>query len=400
MNLGHLNIAKPELERFSTSLDIQTRLYLQYSKLIEDSEIGKQLLADLESDERVKAMEGTMISKGSSASRFEPKVLAMWFLWAANEFGQEHAALKLNEYLDSHHIDVTNTLWVLGVNVDEPIQLTDSLSIVPLSQMPDSREKEEFSRIDTGMSGVQHPKPQAALTCVVRATKLLTPEPQEAAFGTREFEESCRLLYDVALYLNTIETMSCIPYLMTSYPLNDMPIGPFGGSGGGAPIHDIVGRKVTKFTLNKVERLNAVVSSISSCSSTEKARFDRVLSRLCQAKRRDRIEDKILDLGIALEMILLEDNKNNDQLSLSFRLRGAWFISDDAKDRRAVYSALRSIYEHRSQVAHSGVLCGNHPEKIQKVRESYGEYESIAERIIAKRILEGKPDWTRLILQS
>jgi hypothetical protein len=75
-----------------------------------------------------------------------------------------------------------------------------------------------------------------------------------------------------------------------------------------------------------------------------------VLSRPSQAKQRDQIEDKILDLGISLEMALLEDNKNNDQLSLSFGLRGSWLIAADYEERQLIYRQLREMYDFRSQV--------------------------------------------------
>ena len=124
----------------------------------------------------------------------------------------------------------------------------------------------------------------------------------------------------------------------------------------------------------------------------------RILSRLSQAKRRSQIEDKILDLGICLEMALLGDNKNLDQLSLSFRLRGSWLIGLDKNDRKKVYTLLKEIYNYRSQVAHSGILTKNRPEKINAIREKFNEYSIIAERIIYLLITNGRPNWANLIL--
>ena len=40
MKTGHLNIPEPEIDRVSFVHDIQTRLYLQHSKLIENESIG------------------------------------------------------------------------------------------------------------------------------------------------------------------------------------------------------------------------------------------------------------------------------------------------------------------------------------------------------------------------
>jgi hypothetical protein len=130
----------------------------------------------------------------------------------------------------------------------------------------------------------------------------------------------------------------------------------------------------------------------------EKRRMERILNRLSQAKRRSQIEDKILDLGIALEMLLLQDNSNREQLSLSFRLRGSWLMGQSSEDRLEKYQQLRDIYNYRSDVAHGGVLHGGKEVEIESVRQSFPEYQRLAENICRKIIMDGKPDWTRLIL--
>ncbi len=399
MKLGHLNIPKPELEKFSFTHNIQTRLYLQYSGFIENTDIGKQVLSALESDPRVMSLDGHMISKGSNASRFEPKVLAMWFLWAINEFGQEVAEEHINTFLDSNDIPIINTLWVLGIDVGESIQLTNGICITPISEMPDSREKEHYLKHSFDSTGHQQPKPKAAITYLTKITKSYKDDDPSFTFEKdKDFWDSSKLLYDVALALNAIENTSCIPYFSTAYTLPQMPIGQFGGSGGGAPVHDVIGHKITKITIEQTDEINTVLSSLLAMSDKEKARYSRVLSRLSQAKRREQIEDKILDLGIALEMALLDDNKNNQQLSLTFRLRGSWLISTDENERLSIYRELRDIYNFRSQVAHNGVLCGNDAEKINAVRESFPNFALIAERIIKKLICEERPDWSKLLL--
>lgn len=400
MKLGHLNLPKPEIERFSFVHDIQTRLYLQYSSLIESTEIGKQVLSALEADPRVRGLDGKMISKGSSASGFEPRVLAMWFLWAVNEFGREIAEKNLDTFLNSHEIPIINALWVLGIETDESIQLENGLVITPISEMPDSREKENYLRINIDASGHQQPKPKAAITFKTKITKSYKSDEDLSVTLSRDkgFWEASKLLYDASLAINVIESISCVPYFSTAYTLPQMPIGLFGGSGGGIPQYDVIGRSVSKITPEKKDEINAVISSFLALRDKEKVRFSRVLSRLSQSKRRDQIEDKILDLGIALEMALLDDNKNHQQLSLAFRLRGSWLIASDDNERLSIYQQLKDIYNYRSQVAHSGVLCGNDPAKINVVRESYANHSMVAERIIRKLICEGRPDWQKLLL--
>lgn len=96
--------------------------------------------------------------------------------------------------------------------------------------------------------------------------------------------------------------------------------------------------------------------------------------------------------------MLLEDNKNNDQLSLSFRLRGSWLISNNEAERLENYTMLRDIYNYRSQVAHAGLLGKGDFQKIGAVRENFSKYQEVAEKIGMRLLVDGKPDWDKLVL--
>lgn len=399
MKIGHLNLPKPELDQFSFAHDIQTKLYLQYSRLIENEIIGSELLKAFESDQRVNALIGKMLSRGSSASTFDIKTLAMWFLWATNEYGQEDAEKYLNTFLDSETIPVINTLWVLGITTDKTIKLENGFQIVSISEMPDSREKEQYLKHDFQISPLISPKPKAAIIHIDHVAKVRDNTTSSWDID-KGYWNSSRKLHEIALVLNALDNISCIPYFSTTYSLPNMPIGLFGGSGGGSPIHDIFGHKISVLSEDVVENINPLITSFDKLSENNKSRLGRILSRLSQAKRRNQIEDKILDLGIALEMSLLEDNRNNDQLSLTFRLRGSWLLGKDKEERKAIFQQLRELYIYRSQVAHSGILCGNDPEKIQSIINKFNEYSLLAERIIHYLIQFGSPDWTALILDA
>lgn len=399
MEIGHLNIPKPELDKVLFVYDIQTRLHIQYSKLIENNDIGTQVLEMLGSDPRVQALDGKMIYSGSSAVRFELKTLAMWFLWAVNEFGKDTAEEKLNTFLEVEKVPVVNTLWVLGIELNRTLELDNDYRIVPIEEMPDSREKEQYLRHD--ISTLMHtlPKPKAAITCMCHVNKSrCSDDPMQEIEEDKDFWDSSRYLCDIALLLNALNGVSCVPYFSTSYTLPNMPIGMFGGSGGGGSVYDVFGYGSSCLSEDEKGNINSLLIAYGKLPTNDKVRMGRVLSRLSQAKRRNQIEDKILDLGIAMEMVLLEDNKNNDQLSLSFRLRGSKLIGREKEERKNIYRQLKDIYNYRSQVAHSGILCGNDPEKKKVVREQFQEYSLLAERIIRQLIFNGSPDWTGLIL--
>lgn len=400
MQHGKLQFPKLNIEPFSFVHDFQTRLFLQYINIVEKTDVGNKVVEMLSNDSRVKILEGKMISRGSGAHAFEVKTLAMWFLWCANEFGLENAEKYLNSFLDDDVIPVMNTLWVIGIEIDQPIQLSGGYEILPIADLPDSRDKEQFlqSRFDNFVQ--PRPIPVSAIVRACRVKKALSDDDFVSDKKDVEFWQSNRRLHEIALLLNTLDGISCLPYYSTSYSYPTTPFGPFGGSGGGSPIYDVLGHKIIKLTSSDQIAIDELIKSYDKLSEPEKKRFQRLLDRLSQAKRRTQIEDKILDLGITLEMLLLEDNSNNDQLSLSFRLRGSWLLGETKEERLKIYEQLKAIYIYRSQVAHSGVLGKGDARKINVVREAFPEYQSLAERICRAILKNGKPDWTKIILNA
>src|SRR4028118_768568 len=162
MKLGELNLPEIELERFIFIHNYQTKLFVQYAEIIENTEIGTRIVEILSDDPRVQELSGNLISHGSGAQLFEIKTLGMWFLWFANKFGLGKAEEALNAFLDNQTIQVINCLWVLGVKIDQEVELCDSVKLVPIEQMIDSRDKEKF--LQHGLDTYNHsPSPEAAL---------------------------------------------------------------------------------------------------------------------------------------------------------------------------------------------------------------------------------------------
>ena len=399
INLGKLKIPKIKIDQSIPIPDtnMQIRLFLQYSNLVEKTKIGCEVVKQLKQDGRVKALEGKMISHGSGSQIFEINRLAMWFLWCANENGIEKANTYLDSFLDSKEIEVTNVLWVTGFEVEEPIALKNGYIIQPINKMPDSGEKEYFiqNKIEYAFQTAITPKCAITKSCTIN--KLRGNNPPSLPKNNEEFWDISSHLYNIALLLNAIDGVSSLPYYSTSYADPTTPFGLFSSLGGGSIVYDVVDRSDSKLTVKSKDAINELVDAYNKHNDPEKNRIKIILSRLSQAKRRIQIEDKILDLGIALEMLLLHDNPNNEQLTLTFRLRGSWLLGKTAEQRTEIYGDLNKIYNYRSQVAHSGVLCGG---DVRKVRNSFSKYQSIAENVCQAIIKNGKPEWKKLILNT
>jgi len=381
--------------------DIGTRLYLRYSSLIKNDAESKKVLEDLKRDPRVGALEGKVISLGGSATQFNVEVLAMWYVWAISEYGYERATKNLNSFLDEDKRSVMLVLWILGVHVEQKLLLDDGFAVMPIKNMPDSVHKEEFlmSKMNMTSRGFR-PVPDAAIVCNCEVMK---SEKSNEGIGRQkqlnaDYVRRNKKMYLFAFLFNVIDGLSCLPYFMTTYSIPDMPLGLFHPSSGSYPYVDVLGDRINAVGLDKVSEINFLLNLVDEINDQEYGRYLRVLDRFAKAKRGRRIEDKVLDLGIALEMLLLDDNMNNEQLSLQFRLRGSWLIGHDAEDRLNVYESLKEIYKFRSQVAHGGVLCKNSYKKINQVREAFLSYESVAGRIMKEAIIRKKIEWDKLLL--
>lgn len=395
MNIGYLNFDKPELDKFTYNMDIQTKLFLQYSELVENHELGKKLLLQLESDPRAVALNGHMISAGNGAVRFDSKLLTMWQLWARNEYGEEVTERNLNKFLDSESVPIINTLWIQGIEVDRTINLDCGVSIVPINEFQDCREKEQYLRHDLNINLHRTLKPKVAIT-IKSSVKKVWDNINLENFDciNKEFSDSSALLYDITLLLNVLEGITCTPYFATSYVLPEMPLGMFTGSSGSAPIYDVPNNQLSKVDYSKSKELNELLKSFKKLCPDKKKLISRIIDRLSQAKRRDKIEDKILDLGIALEMALLDDN-DKEQLSLSFRLRGSWLVAENFEQRKIIYQKLKDIYKYRCQAAHQGSISAKESEKVINC---FSDYTNLTEKIICERIYKSDFDWLDLTL--
>ena len=105
-------------------------------------------------------------------------------------------------------------------------------------------------------------------------------------------------------------------------------------------------------------------------NSSEKNVMRISLDRLCKVLRGGTLVDKAIDLGIALEVLLLHKKpKDNIQGELAYRssIRGATFLGGNKSERMETFKNLNNAYKLRSKAVHSGDLpIKNKNESTQK----------------------------------
>lgn len=376
-------------------------LKLVLSKAASNSAIGQEITNQLGSDPRVAALDGRLVGTGTNRHLFALGDLVAWYLWRANEIGIEAAAADLDRYLNDENIETLQALWVYGVEVPNTVSVIPGVSLIPAREMPISIEREQFINSRFAFPPPPIQMPVAALTCRVRIPKASSDQPTKRLDALWQAQRELR---ELSLVLNCFGRTKCLGAFSSSYCPPDVPLGFLGGSGGGSPLYDVIPAAPEGFVPREDGLEARVFSAFKQLPEKPKTRLSNALRRMAQAKSRLNYSEFALDLGIALEMVLLGGTHKRGvpaQLSVQFKLRGSWLAGSNGKDRKAIYSTLGKIYTTRSEVAHSGTS-----HTFDKMKDAdrvalADSYLSVAERIFVRLIEGGFPeDWDDLLLRA
>ena len=124
------------------------------------------------------------------------------------------------------------------------------------------------------------------------------------------------------------------------------------------------------------------------------------LDRLETARKRSSTIEKVIDLGIALELLLMHNDNSKTEITHKLATRGAWLLGEGAADRKIVFQDIKKCYDLRSKAVHAGKL-----PKIKNLQE-YGIQEMQINRMeelvtsLISKLRKGWPNWDSLILND
>ena len=125
--------------------------------------------------------------------------------------------------------------------------------------------------------------------------------------------------------------------------------------------------------------------------------LDLGIARWRRSKRATTIEDRLVELRIALESVLLPDDKGVlGEKRHRLAIRGAWLLGETLEQRKSYFRSLRDAYDFASSVLHAGRL----KKKGEEARDkAITEAQDICWAAIL-RIARDKavPGWTDIIL--
>ena len=161
-----------------------------------------------------------------------------------------------------------------------------------------------------------------------------------------------------------------------------------------------IGRKA-EVGQTEIEEAKHIYKILEKCDQKTRRILEIAIERWRQSKTPQTFEDKIIDLGIAFEALYLSQG-TKEQLSLSLRLRAAWFLGKDRKHRKQLYEVIKELYDCRSTVVHGGEF----KKKTVTIdggaipmSEFITKAQDLCRNSILKILEDGEfPDWNDLIL--
>jgi len=314
-----------------------------------------------------------------------------WFTILANQTTEQEAQDALNTYIKDDQFTAVIALWVSGIEVAERIPLKDGFELVPLKEMPFTFDGYKYSKGDWEIG---YTWPKAAITKSIRVEKANRND------GSK-FQDEYMDIMDICRLINLIPSLVCAPVLQTLIPIKVPTDSPY-HSGGSLFFRHPLLENFTTLNQQQVTELTSLMENWHERDKTTRGVLRRSLYRIVQAKHNQDISDQFLDLAIALEMLLLNDNSNHAQLSLSFRLHGALLLGGDLKQRETTHSMLYELYNRRSAVAHGGTMKKKNrhytKERKEPVEILLLEFLELGERIVRKVVQDGLPKWSELRL--
>lgn len=352
-------------------------------------------LSDLKADPKMAEFEGMVANGffGGGVSVGLPTIGRLLLARAIVTQDVSGTVSKFTKAVSENATDAIAVMGVSGIKADTPIQLGPDIRLIEMTDLPPSMQRGLALGQDRYSFG--RPRfaiPYALVTCFKFGPVFYTPEtpqPPEDMAAHVPAEAAQALLTEAFDLLGVLDVY---PHYQMSWVQSDNWFLSAGMSNGWqfSESGEHWGSD-TSIQKNDAEALAALYFALDLHKRTRVLRIP--LDRLGRAARERDFADRTIDLGIALESLLLNDN-DHSELSFRLSLRGAWLIGNDHAQRLEMQKALKRLYDLRSRAVHSGTI-----ERSAKTGATIARAAEICQALIRKAIeLKCDIDWQSLVV--
>jgi len=367
-----------------------------------DDDIQDELLGFLAIGHDLDCFDGKMFNLGYGGSvRVSHQLLAIHLLHRARNVGANQTSRELARFLELDHTPAYAILGIRGLELAEEVQITDDIRLVPYESAPESLSKSMADQAAGASEGVlmaphlaRSLRPRVALIMNIR----ISPKTHDVA-KSQACPDCMDTLRRIRLLLTLVGRSTPVPSCCWVDLHEWVPCRDFLSSGVSGALMATEPLSLHEMTHGDCSDASTLVKQFLKLNPTDQTVLSTCLDRLNRSKRASNNIDKAIDLGIAMEVLLLHDRSEHDQISFTFRLRGAWLLADSGEERIEIERILSRIYTCRSQAVHAG-KCKSPSKKMSLSSLLEQGQDLCAEAVRAILHKGGFPNWNKLILDA
>lgn len=336
------------------------------------------------------------------SSRISMPILLEHLLRIAIAWGVEKAVLTFEDgtCLQGKQDSFQEIVSLEGIVVEEEIQVDDSVRLVPFPSHTTFEFESYFPHFSNRRYSFER---QMGKTLLITNRPMLSifHNPSENTFdGIPVNDIPFQIDTDNIKFPNSDEVNSYRIYFCQAlslacncavqishewrYAAEDEIFRPF-SSGGMGYSPKLFGDSV-KVGQSEIKDAKCIYDNLIKLKSKTQGKLRIAIDRWIKSHTYQKPEDKMIDLGVAFESLFLPKNKT-DQLSLSLRLRAAWFLGDDKSKRNELMKVFSKIYTWRSKCVHTGEL-PNKTTNTPYTQEEISEFINNAQDLCQKSIIK------------
>ncbi|MGQ7939162.1 hypothetical protein [Paraburkholderia sp. D1E] len=345
-------------------------------------------------------LEGYLFNQGNSVHSLGASFILSALIAKALDEGADVAIASMYDFID---IDCNRCIEVLlleGIHVVETTEVADGIFLCPVSAVPSSTLRSYLTYVAENTE-----RPPLSMAHLLHEEKR---NPGAALFQIREVEPKFYRempqfplmadippIHDIANVLAILGPTSPLTCKSFSELADGEFLKGFVGFSWGTHREETRVYKNVSVTSNEIKNFVPVIRRYLALSTEMKLRLRVPLHRLNEAVRHGKLEDRALDLGIALESLLLGGDLGKEKITSRLKRRGGLLLAAEKSQIAALEQKFSELYDFRSRAAHDGDVTAKGASR-EHVETALIEGLSLCAAAIRKIIERGSfPEWNR-----
>ena len=366
-------------------------------------DLSKPVRVVLETQPEFQTPELLYVFSDSGCGAFDPRRVSVALVAKARETRSVALAVDWLEKVLATEQAVgfrITALW--GITVNSRVSLTQEVELVPVGELPASKEKEmllDYQLEKSAQPNLPFDPPKTALVCRMTIDPFISRYPREASENPHRLR--LKLLNEILLVLTLVGPCTPIRYISWfQFEDVDLDVARLGRAVSYA-IPEIMPKFLKEYGSFDPDMAKQIIRLYLDLERKVKKKVQVALERLHQSMRRASVGDQALEVSIALESLLADGGTEN---TYKVGLRSALLLGGELAERLDIRTVVSGTYALRSALVHEGEAGDTIRLKRrgkEKSKEVVNEAILICARVI-RRILElgGIPDWYEFELSN